>query len=163
MVGRPGMTRAIARWTVTTLAASETMTDDAPRPHRVWIVEDEPQASELALDLCTSSGAVGRVFRDPVEFIGALRAERGPSAVVLDWRLERELSAALFMATRHHYPGLPVIYWTGTPTGSLPSMIHNDPDTQVVDKADGLVAFEAALAWALTMADEARGEARSAS
>jgi hypothetical protein len=147
---------------VTTLVPSGTMTDDAAR-HRIWIVEDEPQASDLALDLCTSSGAEGRVFRDPVAFIHALRGERGPSAIVLDWRLERELSAALFMATRHHYPDLPVIYWTGTPTGSLPSMIHNDPDTQVVDKADGLVAFEAALAWALTMADEARGSARSAS
>src|SRR5918998_1754564 len=80
MVGRLGTRRAMRAGTVTTLLRSETMTDDGARPHRVWIVEDEPQASELALDLCTSNGAVGRVFRDPVEFIGALRAERGPSA-----------------------------------------------------------------------------------
>ncbi|HEX2221714.1 MAG TPA: hypothetical protein VHK06_04250 [Candidatus Limnocylindria bacterium] len=148
---------------MTTLLPNTTMGDGAAVPHRVWIVEDEPQASDLALDLCAAGGADGRVFRDPVEFINALRGELAPSAVVLDWRLERELSAALFMATRHHYPGLPVIYWTGTPTGSLPSMIHNDPDTQVVDKADGLVAFEAALAWALTMADEARSASEPAS
>ena len=38
---------------------------------------------------------------------------QAPVAVILDWRLEHELSAALFLATRHRYPRMPVIYWTG--------------------------------------------------
>jgi len=115
---------------------------------RVWIVEDEPAAATLAADLCEQGGASPTVFRAPLPFLAALREPNAPAAVILDWRLEHELSAALFLATRHRYPSLPVIYWTGT-TESLPAMIRDDGHARVVDKAAGTSAFEAALSWAL--------------
>jgi DNA-binding NtrC family response regulator len=119
---------------------------DAPR---IWIVEDEPDAAALAVELCESAGADPSVFRAPTPFLDALRIGPAPEAVVLDWRLERELSAALFLATRHQYPQLPVVYWTGSAAGMLPAMIRDDEHAVVVDKAAGTVAFEEALAWAL--------------
>ena len=128
------------------------MTDPAPSPglpRTVWIVEDEPASAELAVELCESMGIGTSVFRAPLPYLAALRDGLAPSAVVLDWRLERELSAALFMATRHRYPELPVIYWTGSAPSALPSMIRDDARARVVDKAHGAVAFERALAWAL--------------
>lgn len=118
----------------------------------IWIVEDEPAAAELAADMCRGLGAVPTVFRAPLPYLGALRAAEAPTAVVLDWRLEHELSAALFLATRHRYPELPVIYWTGSQATSLPAMIRDDARTTVVDKAAGTSAFEAALDWALRSA-----------
>lgn len=119
------------------------------QPRRVWIVEDEPAASALAADLCVSCGAEPSVYRAPLPFLAALRSGERPDAVVLDWRLEHELSAALFMATRHRYPDVPVVYWTGSPGDALPIMIREDARTVVVDKAAGSRAFEAALASAL--------------
>ncbi|HET7686835.1 MAG TPA: hypothetical protein VFM19_10545 [Candidatus Limnocylindria bacterium] len=119
-----------------------------PRP-TIWIVEDEPPAAELAVELCAATGAEASVFRSALPFLRAFREAPPPRAIVLDWRLEHELSAALFMATRHRFPRLPVIYWTGSPSTSLPAMIVDDPATLVIDKAGGAVAFEAALAWAL--------------
>ncbi|HEX2765019.1 MAG TPA: hypothetical protein VHR55_00055 [Candidatus Limnocylindria bacterium] len=119
-----------------------------PQPiRRVWIVEDEPDAAELAAELCAACGADALLFRTPLPFLVALRSSPAPHAAVLDWRLERELSAALFLATRHRFPTLPVIYWTGT-TDALPSMILEDRYSRVVDKADGAAAFEQALGWA---------------
>ena len=115
---------------------------------RVWIVEDEPAAATLAAELCDGWGAQVSVFRAPLPFLSALRDRPQPTAVVLDWRLERELSAGLFLATRHRYPRLPVIYWTGHAAGELPSMITDDALTTVVDKADGTGPFERALDWA---------------
>ncbi len=115
----------------------------------VWIVEDEPAAAALAADLCESNGASACLFRTPLDFLTALRASAPPRAVVLDWRLENELSAALFLATRHRYPRMPVIYWTGSDRSALPSMICDDRATMIVDKAEGTVSFEAALTWAL--------------
>lgn len=115
----------------------------------VWIVEDEPAAAALAVELCESHDALPAVFRDPLPFLAALRSGTVPSAVVLDWRLEHELSAALFLATRHRYPTLRVVYWTGSPMGTLPSMIRDDAHTCIVDKAAGSAAFEAAIDWAL--------------
>lgn len=115
---------------------------------RVWIVEDEPDAAALAAELCESCGAEALVFRTPLPYLVALRSAPAPRAVVLDWRLERELSAALFLATRHRYPGLPVIYWTGS-TDALPGTVRDDGSTRIVDKADGAAAFEGALTWAL--------------
>lgn len=52
------------------------------------------------------------------------------------------------MATRHRYPRLPIIYWTGSRTEALPSMIQGDERTIVVDKAAGSSPFEDALSWA---------------
>ena len=115
----------------------------------VWIVEDEPPAAELAVELCTATGAEPSVFRSALPFLRAFREAPPPSAIVLDWRLEHELSAALFMATRHRFPRMPVIYWTGSPMTTLPAMIVDDPWTRVIDKAGGAGAFESALAWAL--------------
>ncbi|HEY6609213.1 MAG TPA: hypothetical protein VI277_08470 [Candidatus Limnocylindria bacterium] len=130
------------------------MTDDvgsqsvASRP--IWIVEDEPAAAKLAADLCEASGAEASVFRAPLPFLTALRAVgAAPVAIVLDWRLENELSAALYLATRHRYPRMPVIYWTGSVSSRLPAMVRGDTMTVVVDKADGSVPFERAIAWAL--------------
>ena len=114
----------------------------------VWIVEDEPAAATLAAELCQQGGAAPTVFRAPLPYLAALR-EGLPAAVILDWRLEHELSAALFLATRHRHPALPVVYWTGSPPESLPAMIRDDVHTRIVDKAAGTSAFEEALAWAL--------------
>ena len=118
-----------------------------PQP-RVWIVEDEPAAAALAAALCETWGAAPSVFRSPLPYLAALREVLPPMAVVLDWRLEHELSAALFLATRHRYPQLPVIYWTGSAASALPSMIVDDRLTTLIDKADGAEPFERALDWA---------------
>ncbi len=120
--------------------------------HRVWIVEDDPASAALAVELCQASGAVASVFRAPLPFLAALRAEDPPAAIILDWRLEEQLSAALFLATRHQHPTLAVVYWTGSAAGGLPSMIRDDGSTRVVDKAAGTRAFEEAMAWALAHA-----------
>lgn len=119
------------------------------RGRQVWIVEDEPAAALLAAELCETSGGVPSLFRRPLPFLTALRNVPPPTTVVLDWRLEHELSAALFLATRHRYPRMPVIYWTGSAASNLPSMISEDPWTRIVDKAAGTTAFEEALAWAM--------------
>lgn len=125
------------------------MTIDEGWERRVWIVEDEPAAATLAADLCEAGGAAASVFRLPLAFLTALRSDAPPTAVVLDWRLEHELSAALFMATRHRYPRMPIIYWTGSPADALPAMVRADRYTTVVDKAAGTASFEEALSWAL--------------
>jgi len=130
-------------------ACSVTMMNE----RRVWIVEDEPAAALLAAELCEARGASASVFRQPATFLSALRTSGPPTAVVLDWRLERELSAALFLATRHRHPRLPVIYWTGSTLGALPAMVFEDRWVVVVDKAAGTEPFEAALAWALAPTD----------
>jgi two-component system cell cycle sensor histidine kinase/response regulator CckA len=124
-----------------------------PAERRVWIVEDEPAAAMLAADICEASGAATSIFRRPLTYLTALRTSGPPTAVVLDWRLERELSAALFLATRHHHPRLPVIYWTGSTLGALPAMIFEDRWVVIVDKAAGTKSFEEALAWALATTD----------
>jgi DNA-binding NtrC family response regulator len=121
---------------------------------QVWIVEDEPASATLAAELCEGWGADASVFRAPLPFLAALRDRSRPTAVVLDWRLEHELSAALFLATRHRYPTLPVVYWTGHSAEALPSMITEDARTIVVDKAGGTEPFERALDWASGVGDE---------
>ena len=120
---------------------------DAAR--QVWIVEDEPAAAALAAELCRGSGVEATVFGAPLPFLTALRGGEPPAAVVLDWRLEHELSAALFLATRHRFPAMRVVYWTGIPPDLLPAMIRADASTRVVDKAAGAEAFEAAVRWAV--------------
>ena len=122
---------------------------DAPRIRRVWIVEDEPSAAALAADMCVACGAEPSVFHAPLPFLSALRGTGTPDAVILDWRLEHDLSAALFLATRHRYPEMPVVYWTGSAADALPAMIRGDAHTVVVDKAAGSSAFESAVLRAL--------------
>lgn len=128
------------------------------RARRVWIVDDEAAAAALAADLCGSNGAESALFRLPLPFLAALRSSSPPSAVILDWRLEHGFSSGLFLATRHRYPRLPVIYWTGSAASSLPSMISDDPRTMIVDKASGAAALEDALAWAFTATFTVRHE-----
>lgn len=118
----------------------------------VWIVDDEPQAAQLAADLCEAAGVPALVFPAEQPFLTALEDEWTPAAVILDWRLERQLSAGLFLAARHRYGDLPVICWTGTDPDALPDVIRDDPATLLVGKADGVTAFEDALAWALRRA-----------
>src|SRR5919106_1311571 len=68
--------------------------------------------------------------------------------------LAAELCEALFLATRHRYPRLPVIYWTGHSSDALPAMITDDAHTTVVDKAGGTKPFERALDWAARVGSE---------
>ncbi len=134
----------------------ERAADDRAGQRRVWIVEDEPAAASLAVELCESSGAEATLFRAPLPFLTALRTAPSPAAIVLDWRLEHELSAALFLAVRHRHARMPVIYWTGSPARTLPSMIREDPQVRIVDKADGAVGFDRAIAWALEAVEPER-------
>lgn len=122
-----------------------------PRP--VWIVDDDPTIGRLAAEICESAGAVPTLFRAPLPFLLALRGPTKPAAVILDWRLENELSSGLFLAVRHRYHSMPVIYWTNSPQ-SLPAMIRGDGLTLVVDKGGGVDSFEQAIGWALDQ-DEA--------
>jgi FixJ family two-component response regulator len=112
-------------------------------------VDDEPAAAALACEMCELAGLEAIPFGSAVSYLGALRGPGTPALVVLDWRLEHELSAALFMATRQQYPTLPIIFWTGSEVGALPRMVHDDPNVQVLAKSGGSAEFEAALAWAL--------------
>jgi len=114
----------------------------------IGVVEDNPSVAALASEMCRGMGASAVLFASPTPFLRAF-ADDAPRAVVLDWRLEREVGAAAFMAIRHRYPELPVVCWTATPRESLPSMVHHDPMTRIVDKASGRAAFEHALSWAL--------------
>ncbi len=144
------------------------MTSDRPSSERnrlladaVWIVEDEPAAAALASDLCADAGVEALVYRDGQLFLEALHADARPLVLVLDWRLERGLSAPLFMAARHRAPALPVVFWTGTAAAALPSMIHGDGRTRIVDKASGTDGFETALRWALQVATAERASGQS--
>jgi DNA-binding response OmpR family regulator len=115
---------------------------------QVGVVEDDPAVAGMAAELCRGMGANAVLFASPTPFLHAF-SDRAPRAVVLDWRLAREVGSAAFMAIRHRYPRLPVVCWTATPREGLPIMILRDPMTRVVDKASGMAAFEHALSWAL--------------
>jgi CheY-like chemotaxis protein len=137
---------------------AEPATIEPVADRRVWIVEDEPAAAALAVELCQALGASTSVFPSPDPFLTALGRADAPTAVVLDWRLERQLSAGLFLATRHQHPTLPVVYWTGSALHLLPWMIREDASTRVVAKASGTRAFEEAMAWALAITSEVESE-----
>lgn len=117
------------------------------RRQAVWIVEDEPTAGTLVAEICDAVGAVPTVFRAPLAYLLALRGSTKPEVVILDWRLANELSAGLFLATRHRYQAIPIIYWTNSPD-ALPAMIRDDELTLVVGKETGVEPLETALAWA---------------
>lgn len=143
----------------TPCASATPMTERAvqvPRASaRAWIVEDEPEAAALAAELCAASGAEPSVFRTPLPFLEALRVASPPDVVVLDWRLEQQLTAALFLATRHRHPELPIVFWTGSPLEALPAMVRQDAHAVVVDKAAGTRAFELAVTTAISESDGA--------
>lgn len=115
---------------------------------QAWIVDDEPAAASLAAELCAAKGAQASVYGLPLPFLNDLRSSPPPDVIVLDWRLENELSAALFMAVRHRYPRMPVIFWTGSRADALPDMVQADRLCVVVDKSSGAATFEDALSWA---------------
>lgn len=123
------------------------MDEPEVRPRPVWIVEDEHSVGKLAAEICEGAGALPTLFRAPLSYLLALRGSSMPDAVILDWRLENELSSGLFLATRHRYRGMPVIYWTNSPE-SLPAMVRDDTLTLVADKQGGVEALERALRWA---------------
>ncbi len=125
--------------------------------HRVWIVEDEPDVGLVAAEICESVGGVPTIFRAPLAFLLALRGSSMPDAVILDWRLANDLSAGLFLATRHRYRGMPVIYWTNSPE-ALPDMVREDELTQVVAKQGGVEPFEKALGWAFEQRQPVRAQ-----
>ena len=129
-----------------------------PEDRRVWIVEDEPAAAMLAAELCEASGASASVFRGPTTFLAALRTSRPQQRSCSTGGSSGELSAGLFLATRHRHPQMPVIYWTGSTLGALPAMISEDRWAMIVDKASGSASFEDALAWALASADAEQPE-----
>ena len=136
-------------------APVEVESEAAQRP--VWIVEDEPDVGRLAAEICQAVGALPVVFRAPLSFLLALRGSTKPFAVILDWRLENELSSGIFLATRHRYQRVPVIYWTNSPD-SLPAMIRDDPLTIVVDKQGGVGTLEKALGWAFEQPQATRAQ-----
>jgi DNA-binding NtrC family response regulator len=115
---------------------------------RISVLEDDPTLGELAAELCRGLGAEVALYDAPAEFLEAARREP-PRALILDWRLQGQLGAAAFMAVRHRYPTMPVVCWTASPAWNLPQMIRDDPTTQVIDKAAGATAFEAAVRWAI--------------
>lgn len=127
------------------------------RQHPVWIVEDEPNVGQLAAEICELVGALPTLFRAPLAFLLALRGPSMPSVVILDWRLATELSSGLFLATRHRYRGMPVIYWTNSPEG-LPAVIREDELTLVVDKQGGVEPLEQALGWAFEQQQPVRAQ-----
>jgi DNA-binding response OmpR family regulator len=114
----------------------------------VCVLEDDPTAAELAVEICREHGLDAATFESPSPFLASLGA-RAPLVVVLDWQLEREVGAAAFMGIRHRCGQVPIVCWTGTPRQLLPRMVALDPGTRIVDKSDGLDAFESALGWAL--------------
>lgn len=128
----------------------------APMPGlpRVGIIDDDATVARLAADVCEALGTEARVYAATGPFLAAL-ADDAPAAIILDWRLEREIGSAAFMAVRHRFPNLPVVCWTGFAAATLPAMVHHDPATRVVSKTDGTAALEAAIRWALAYEQEA--------
>lgn len=115
----------------------------------VWILEDEPAAAALVAEVCRAGNLEPRLFREPQRLLRALDEAIAPAVIILDWRLQHELSAPLFLAARHRFPRLPVVFWTASELGALPVMVRRDPLTRVVPKPSGIGALESALTWAL--------------
>lgn len=114
----------------------------------IGVVEDDGELASLAVEVCVGMGATAAAYTATGPFLESIR-DGAPRALVLDWRLEREVGSAALMAVRHRFPTLPVVCWTGFPAWALPAMVHCDPTTRVVSKADGAAALEAAIRWAL--------------
>jgi DNA-binding response OmpR family regulator len=117
-----------------------------PNPD-VAVLEDDPQLAELAVELCRRMGLSAQTYSSPGAFLGDATVTR-PRLLILDWRFERELGAAVFMTVRHRFGDLPIVCWTATPASDLPSMVVDDPRVRIVPKPDGIEAFEVAVRWA---------------
>ena len=117
-----------------------------PNPD-VAVLEDDPQLAELAAELCARVGLSAAIYPSPGVFLGEVSVTP-PRLLILDWRFERELGAAVFMTVRHRFGDLPIVCWTATPAHDLPAMVVDDPRVRIVPKSDGIDAFEAAVRWA---------------
>lgn len=117
-----------------------------PNPD-VAVLEDDPQLAELAVELCGRIGLSAVTYASPGAFLGDVGVEP-PRLLILDWRFERELGAAVFMTVRHRFGDLPIVCWTATPAEDLPSMVAGDPRVRIVSKSDGIEVFESAVRWA---------------
>ncbi|HEX2194689.1 MAG TPA: response regulator [Candidatus Limnocylindria bacterium] len=118
-----------------------------PEAPDVAVLEDDEELATLAVEMCAKAGLSAARYSRAGEFLGAV-STRPPKLVVLDWRLERELGAAAFMAVRHRLGGLPIVCWTSTPAHELPAMLAGDALVRIVSKSAGVDAFEAAVRWA---------------
>ena len=119
----------------------------APRPAvlpDVAVLEDETALAELAAEICAGLGLRAATYRTPATFLADFDGVP-PRLVILDWRLEREIGAATFMALRHRFGDVPIVCWTGLSPSSLPAMVLDDARTELVRKASGVAAFEAAV------------------
>lgn len=115
----------------------------------VVVVDDDREVARLGGELCAMAGARGATYASTLQLIRAMNDGLSPQAVVLDWRLEREVSAGLFLALRHRFPRLPIMLWTGVAADQLPDMVLQDPLTRIVVKGEGTRPFMAAVRWAL--------------
>lgn len=134
--------------------------DAAGETAEVVLIEDDPKVAALGVELCAAAGLHAVAYASPGPFLSGFQGPP-PRLVVLDWRLERELGAAAFMALRHRYGDVPIVCWTGTPAAMLPEMIAADRMAIIVDKAAGAAAFEAAIRWALLSGDTRPGSSGS--
>jgi FixJ family two-component response regulator len=123
-----------------------------PNPD-VAVLEDEPQLAELAVELCGRVGLTAETYSSPTAFLGE-GSLTPPRVLILDWRFERELGAAVFMTVRHRFGDVPIVCWTATPATDLPTMVVGDPRVRIVLKSDGIEAFEDAVRWAAAAQEE---------
>jgi FixJ family two-component response regulator len=117
-------------------------------PPDVAVLEDDQTLSDLAVELCDRMGLSSATYRSPAGFLGEV-SHISPRLLILDWRFERELGAAVFMAVRHRFGDLPIVCWTSSSITDLPAMLVRDPSVRIVQKARGVDAFESAVRWAL--------------
>jgi CheY-like chemotaxis protein len=122
----------------------------------VAVLEDERELADLAVEVCRQLGLSAGVFGTPAAYNVAF-GQRRPRLVILDWRLDREVAAAVYMALRHRFGDLQIVLWTATGEGELPGMLGADPHTRVVRKSSGLVSLETALRDAIAAAPESDG------
>jgi DNA-binding response OmpR family regulator len=120
----------------------------APALPDVAVLEDDPKLAELAVELCDRMGLSAATYRSPAGFLGEV-SHISPRLLILDWRFERELGAAVFMAVRHRLGDIPIVCWTSTAITDLPAMLVRDERVRIVHKDRGIDAFETALRWAL--------------
>ncbi|HET6381462.1 MAG TPA: response regulator [candidate division Zixibacteria bacterium] len=126
-------------------AAARAATSD-----RVFVVDDDHSVAELVREVCAGLGRTATVYAAPAALLRD--CEGGPpAAVVLDWRLEREVGSAAFLAIRHRFPRLRVVCWTAARPDELPAMVRADPHTRLVSKEGGVRPLEAALRWAVDL------------
>lgn len=129
-----------------------------PAPPDVAVLEDQRQLADLAVELCARLGLRAVPFSSSSRYNAAFR-DRRPRLVILDWRLEHEVAAAVYMGLRHRHDDLPVVVWTATGEHDLPPMVATHPYTCVVQKASAIETLEAAIRWAAATPPEGGGDA----